>query len=165
MYKGKIFLLASFAILSATNMSFAGSDSENGEQFMDSSKEMTAGSGMMGEGMLAIPQMDPASGRVLFAEKGCVVCHSVNSIGGEDAPALDATGMPPMMNPFDFAAKMWRGAETMVAMQRDELGAPIEITGQELADIIAFVHSPKEQSNFKRTDIPEKIEKLLEKDD
>lgn len=44
---------------------------------------------MMGAG-LVLPQMDAAKGRELFASKGCVVCHSVNGVGGEDAPALDA---------------------------------------------------------------------------
>jgi len=117
--------------------------------------------GMMGEGMLAFPVMDPARGRTLFAAKGCVVCHSINGIGGEDAPALDATTMPPMMNPFEFAARMLRGAEAMVMMQREELDEPIKLTGQELADIIAFVHSHKEQMKFSMSDVPENIENLI----
>jgi|TARA_R110000772_G_scaffold178955_1_gene290358 cytochrome c len=118
--------------------------------------------GMMREGMLAMPQMDPARGRALFASKGCVVCHSVNGIGGDDAPALDASSMPLMMNPFEFAAKMWRGAEAMVALQREELDETIELTGQELADIIAFVHSHKEQAIFSIADVPERMKKLMD---
>lgn len=117
--------------------------------------------GMIGEGMLALPVMDAARGRELFANKGCVVCHAVNGIGGEDAPRLDASTMKPMMDPFEFAAKMWRGAEAMVALQRDELGEPIELTGSELADIIAFVHSHKEQAAFSKADVPEKMMKLI----
>lgn len=118
--------------------------------------------GMMGEGMLALPQMDPARGRKLFAEKGCVVCHSINGIGGEDALRLDASTMSPMMNPFEFAARMWRGAEAMVMMQRDELGDQVVLSGQELADIIAFVHSHKEQAKFSEADVPENIMELIE---
>ncbi len=118
--------------------------------------------GMMGEGMLALPRMDPERGRKVFAEKGCVACHSVNGIGGEDAPPLDATLMSPMMNPFEFAAKMWRGAEAMVILQRDEIGEQIELTGQDLADIIAFVHSHKEQAKFTEADVPERIRELIE---
>ncbi len=121
--------------------------------------------GMMREGMLAMPQMNPSRGRTLFAEKGCVVCHSVNGIGGDDAPNLDASSMPPMMNPFEFAAKMWRGAEAMVALQREELGVPIELTGQELADIISFVHSHKEQAIFSNADVPERMMKLINHSD
>src|SRR5262245_6319183 len=60
---------------------------------------------------LMMPSMNAANGRKLFASKGCVVCHSVNGIGGKDAPPLDASTMPGMTNPFDFVANMWRGAE------------------------------------------------------
>jgi mono/diheme cytochrome c family protein len=69
---------------------------------------------------LFLPQMDAAAGRALFAAKGCVLCHSVNGVGGSDAPALDANLMDSPMNPFDFAANMWRGSEAMVALQREE---------------------------------------------
>ncbi len=112
------------------------------------------------EGML-LPYMSPSKGRKLFASKGCVVCHSVNGIGGEDAPALDAKTMSPIMDPFDFAAKMWRGAGTMITMQEDELGEQIDFTGEELANIIAFVHSTSEQKKFTKADIPPRIAKLM----
>lgn len=140
-----------------------GGHSAKPDQHMNQMQEhMGSMGGMMGEGMLAMPEMDPARGRKVFAEKGCVVCHSINGIGGEDAPALDATTMRPMMNPFEFAAKMWDGAEAMVYMQRDELGEPIQLTGQDLADIVAFVHSHAEQAKFTEDDVPERIRELIE---
>ena len=111
---------------------------------------------------LVLPVMDAANGRRLFASKGCVVCHSVNGVGGEDAPMLDAEFMDQPMNPFDFAANMWRGAETMVRLQQDELGGVVQMTGQELADITAFVHDPQEQARFSVDDIPEDILSLIE---
>lgn len=120
----------------------------------------TSGGTEVAHGLL-LPHMDPAAGRKLFASKGCVVCHSINGIGGQDAAALDASTMPNPMNPFDFSAKMWRGAEAMVAMQKEELGAQIELTGDDLANIIAFVHDPKEQAKFSKADIPETIAKRL----
>lgn len=119
---------------------------------------------MMATGIF-LPRMDAAAGRRLFAAKGCVVCHSVNGVGGPDAPPLDAANMEPMMNPFDFAAGMWRGSEAMVALQREELGAPIELTGQDLADITAFVHDPGEQKRFSPADIPAEIAALMMKMD
>ena len=73
---------------------------------------------------LFLPTMDPMKGKMLFASKGCVTCHSINGVGGEDAPKLDASTMPKVMNPFDFTAKMWRAAPAMIAAQNDELGAP-----------------------------------------
>jgi len=101
------------------------------------------------EGML-LPFMSPAKGRMLFASKGCVVCHSINGVGDGHASPLDAATMPAIMDPFDFAAKMWRGAGTMITLQEDELGEQIEFTGEELANIIAFVHSASEQKKFSK---------------
>ncbi len=89
--------------------------------------------GMMGGEMmmpgaqgLMMPTMDPVRGRELFASKGCVTCHSINGVGGEDATPLDAHTMQSMMNPFDFAAKMWRMAPAMIAAQEEALGEQIE---------------------------------------
>jgi len=93
---------------------------------MDAQDRKMMDQGMMSPG-LEMPAMDPARGRRLFASKGCVVCHSVNGVGGEDAPPLDASTMNPRMNPFEFAAKMWQGAEPMIYLQREELGEQIEL--------------------------------------
>jgi len=111
--------------------------------------------------MLMMPMMNPVRGRKLFADKGCVVCHSINGVGGEDAPPLDAATMQGTMSPFDFAAKMWRGAEAMIYVQREELGEQIEFTGDELADIIAFVHNGDEQKKFSEADVPDHIKDLM----
>jgi len=113
---------------------------------------------------LLMPMMDPARGRKLFASKGCVVCHSINHVGGTNAPSLDASTMPGPMNPFDFVAKMWRGAPAMIKMQKSEIGHQIKFTGQELADIIAFAHDAAEQKTFSEADIPENIKKHMEEE-
>ncbi|MBI1220819.1 MAG: c-type cytochrome [Rhodobacteraceae bacterium] len=110
---------------------------------------------------LYLPPMNAAAGRKLFASKGCVVCHSINGVGGTDAPKLDASTMKSPMDPFDFAAKMWHGAPAMIAMQQSELGAQIQFTGDELADIIAFAHDPAEQKKFSEADIPPNIKKHM----
>ena len=114
---------------------------------------------------LVIPHMDPMNGKKLFASKGCVVCHQVHGIGGTDSPSLDITTMDPVMSPFDFFAKMWRGASAMIEMQNKELGGQVEFTGQELADIVAFLHSRRAEQTFTEADIPDNIKKLMEGDD
>ena len=72
---------------------------------------------------------------------------------------LSTMAMP--MNPFEFAARMWRGAEAMIYLQQEELGEQIEFTGAELADMIAFVHSAEEQQKFSEADIPPRIKDLM----
>jgi len=89
---------------------------------------------------LALPPMDSHRGQKIFMERGCVVCHAINGVGGEVGPALDAADMPATMNAFDFAARMWKGAPAMVAMQEEELGDFIKLSGQDLADLVAFAH-------------------------
>ena len=110
---------------------------------------------------LLMPFMNAARGRKLFASKGCVTCHAINGVGGEDAPNLDAHSMEPYMNPFEFAARMWRGAATMIALQEEALGFQIEFTGDELADITAFVHDDEEQHKFSEADIPPDIMPMM----
>jgi cytochrome c len=114
---------------------------------------------------LALPAMNPVRGKHLFASKGCVVCHQVNGVGGTDAPSLDVKTMAPVMNPFEFFAKMWRGARPMIAMQHHELGHQIQFTGQDLADIVAFVHNRAVQRTFSKKDIPAKIQAMMDEDD
>ena len=144
--KKHVNVLAAIVMLSTAPAAFAES---HGEQMS-----------MMSPGLM-IPPMNPAKGRLLFASKGCVVCHSINGVGGEDAPMLNAEFMDTPMNPFEFAARMWRGAGAMVALQEDELGGQIDLTGEELADIIAFVHDAAEQTRFSMSDVPEEIEEMM----
>ncbi|MEQ9038847.1 MAG: c-type cytochrome [Silicimonas sp.] len=116
---------------------------------------------MMSSGLM-MPSMNSSEGRKLFASKGCVVCHSINGVGGEDAMMLDAEFMDMPMNPFEFAARMWRGAPAMIEAQEDELGYQIEFTGEDLAAIIAFVHDPDEQAKFSEADIPDELKEMME---
>jgi cytochrome c len=114
---------------------------------------------------LVLPAMNAERGKDLFASKGCVVCHSINGVGGTDAAALDAGTMEPVMSPFDFFARMWRGAEPMIAMQHEEIGHQIEFTGQDLADIVAFAHNAAVQKTFTEDDIPQDIKEHMAEDE
>jgi cytochrome c len=106
---------------------------------------------------LVLPPMSSHRGREVFLEKGCVVCHSVNGIGGKAAPALDAESDEPYFDVFDFAARMWRGAPTMIVLQEMELGYQIELSGDDLAHLAAFASNAEVQSRFSDKDIPEVI--------
>ena len=111
---------------------------------------------------LAVPPMDSHESRRLFVDMGCVVCHAVNGIGGEIGPALDADQMPNPMNAFEFAARMWRGASSMVPMQEELFGEPVALAGQELADLVAFAHDETEQSELSIEQVPARFRALFE---
>lgn len=110
---------------------------------------------------LGLPPLSAARGRTLFAQKGCVLCHEVNGVGAAIGPSLAAADMPSPMNAFEFAARMWRGAPAMVAMQEAELGEVIPLTGQELADLVAFAHDEDEQARLTHDQIPPKFRERL----
>ena len=50
----------------------------------------------------------------------------------------------------------------MITMQQQELKQQTSFTGQELADIIAFLHDPDEQKKFSAADIPPEIKSHME---
>ncbi len=110
---------------------------------------------------VVMPPMDAARGRHLFVEKGCIACHSVNGVGGNLGPALNAEDMPRPMNSFEFVARMWRGARAMTEMQEDLLGEVISLDGQDLADLVVFAHDPEEQSKLTEDQIPERYHELI----
>jgi len=149
---------------SGSDMAMTGDDMMSGMMGNEGEMaEMMEGIDMMpGSTRLMMPAMDSQRGRVLFVTKGCVACHAINGIGGEDAPPLDADLMPPVMNPFDFAAKMWRVAPLMIGAQEDEIGGQILFSGEELADIIAFVHDADAQQDFSEADLTDEAREMLE---
>lgn len=110
---------------------------------------------------LVIPLMSPERGKNLFVEKGCVACHAINGVGGHDAPPMDAHRAMGLVNPFDFAAKMWNHAPGMIAAQEDAFGEQIYFTGEELADMIAFLHNDEAQHEFSEADLTDKAKKMM----
>ena len=110
---------------------------------------------------LVIPLMNPNRGKEIFVSKGCVACHAINGVGGHDAPPMDAHRDMGLVNPFDFAAKMWNHAPAMVAAQEEAFGEQIYFTGQELADIIAFLHDDGVQHAFNEHDLTPQARKMM----
>ena len=100
-------------------------------------------------------ELDSQAGRSLFVEKGCVICHAVNGVGGKAAPALDAQVGAPPVDPLDFSARMWRGAPAMIELQSVELGYTIDLTADEIANLAAFAADRAEQEKLTVEEVPE----------
>lgn len=107
--------------------------------------------------LLVVPLANAEEGKRLFVGKACVVCHAVNGVGGKAAPPLDAARETRLVAVLDFAARMWRGAPTMILLQEMELGYQIELSGEEIAHLAAFAADAEVQGSFRESDIPEVI--------
>ncbi|KJE36500.1 hypothetical protein UF64_04440 [Thalassospira sp. HJ] len=109
-----------------------------------------------------MPEMNAERGKNLFAERGCVICHSVNNVGSDVATSLDASNMNVAREPFEFFARMWRGAHQMLALQQADLGYQIDFSGQDIADIFAFVQNSETQEDFTEEDLPDHIKEIID---
>ncbi len=110
---------------------------------------------------VAFPVIDPVEGQKLFVTEGCVICHSVNGIGGKAGPTLDAQDGSNVIDVFEFTARMWAGAFAMVELQSQELGYQFDLTGEEMAHIAGFVYDRKQQLLFKESDVPDLIRDMF----
>jgi mono/diheme cytochrome c family protein len=80
----------------------------------------------------------PERGEKLFAQKRCLACHAIAGKGGKIGPAL---GRGQHVSLTQFAALMWNHAPTMWAlMKAQEIQVP-RMTGQEMADIVAYLYA------------------------
>lgn len=85
------------------------------------------------------PPGDTDTGRQLFAEKMCVVCHQLSGVGGVAGPGLDFLGQ--YGSPIQIAAAMWNHGPAMAdAMRARGIERP-SFTASELTDLIAYLES------------------------
>ena len=112
--------------------------------------------------LLTIP--DAKRGRALFVSKGCVVCHSLNGVGGQVGPPLDPDPYQTYVDPLEFVAGMWRGATAMIVLQEMELGYQIDLTGDDIAHIAGFLHNWDEVQDFNENDVPEFVRRWMDED-
>ncbi|MBI2817002.1 MAG: c-type cytochrome [Acidobacteria bacterium] len=82
---------------------------------------------------------DPIRGKVLFKERGCHSCHSINADGGKTGPELGASqrSAPSITQ---FAGLMWNHSPQMYAtMKEHDIPRP-KFAGREMADLISYLY-------------------------
>lgn len=78
-------------------------------------------------------------GRVLFTEKGCNKCHSVQGVGGRIGP--DLAGRAERWSLTEFAAAMWnKGPKMAEAARARDMDVP-QLGAGEMADLVAYLYS------------------------
>ncbi|UCC72784.1 MAG: c-type cytochrome [Gemmatimonadota bacterium] len=130
--------------------SFSGSELNDLISYLESASAAPLG------GPLYVLPGDAERGRVLFREKNCMLCHSVQSVGGRVGP--DLAQREHQWGLTEFAAAMWNKAPLMVeALANRGMDIP-QLGSGEMADLVAYLYSVQ---FFAETGDPERGEQLL----
>jgi cytochrome c2 len=79
------------------------------------------------------------AGRVVFVEKRCRDCHSVQGVGGRIGPDLAAMGRRWSLT--EFAAAMWNKAPAMMEAQKAKGIRTPSLGAVEMADLVAYLYA------------------------
>jgi len=82
----------------------------------------------------------PRRGRELFAAKRCDACHAVAGRGGSGGPDLGTRGRELVGSVSAVAGVMWNHSRRMTAEFARRGIAHAEFSGQEMADVIAYLY-------------------------
>ena len=80
---------------------------------------------------------DPARGRQLLADKGCLDCHSLTPPRGKAAKSL--SGLRGVDSPWSVMATMWNHAFLMDLVTGDQKIVWPRLSSQEMAELVAFL--------------------------
>jgi cytochrome c2 len=82
----------------------------------------------------------PKRGRDLFVSKGCLTCHAIAGDGGKGGPDLGERGRAMTKSVPEIAGMMWNHSQQMTAdFARRDVARP-SFSGQEMADVIAYLY-------------------------
>ncbi|NIR43339.1 MAG: cytochrome c [Gemmatimonadetes bacterium] len=91
------------------------------------------------EGPLYVLPGAAEEGRVVFVEKNCIECHSVQGVGGRVGPDLAKRSY--QWGLTEFAAAMWNKAPDMMQVMRQrDIDVP-QLGAGEMADLVAYLYS------------------------
>jgi cytochrome c len=83
---------------------------------------------------------DAERGTALFRSLNCIVCHSVNGVGGKKAPDL-GQGRERGFSPYDMAALMWNHAPAMWSATARQGVSVHPMDEQQAADLFVFFYA------------------------
>jgi len=83
---------------------------------------------------------DAERGAALFQSLNCIVCHSVNGVGGKKAPDL-GQGRERGFSPYDMAALMWNHAPAMWGATASEGVTVPAMDDQQAADLFIYFYA------------------------
>ncbi len=100
---------------------------------------INSASPVLPQGPLYVLPGRATEGRVLFAQRRCIECHSVAGQGGKVGPDLAERGLHRSLG--QFAAAMWNKAPAMLeAMKTRSIALP-RLKPDEMADIVAYLYA------------------------
>ena len=91
------------------------------------------------EGPLYVLPGRAEAGRVIFVEKRCNECHSVQGVGGHIGPDLAEQGR--QWGLTEFAAAMWNKRPQMMDAAREKQMRLPQVGAVEMADLVAYLYS------------------------
>jgi mono/diheme cytochrome c family protein len=94
-----------------------------------------------GEDLSAAVIGDAAVGESIFDDKRCSECHNYDGHGGDDAPALDfMAGHLSATEIANMSGTLWNDMPVMLTHFEDEGVAVPTFSGDEMADLVAYLH-------------------------
>jgi cytochrome c2 len=82
----------------------------------------------------------PRRGHDLFETKRCVTCHAIGGVGGHVGPDLGTRGREMVGSISSIAGLMWNHSQVMTAELTRRAIPRATFSGQEMADIIAYLY-------------------------
>ncbi|MBI2834026.1 MAG: cytochrome c [Acidobacteria bacterium] len=83
---------------------------------------------------------NPRRGQALFSDKQCNACHAIAGTGGRGGPDLGMRVNELVRSIAEVAGLMWNHSQQMTAQFRRRGIAPVTFSGQEMADVIAYLY-------------------------
>jgi cytochrome c2 len=94
-----------------------------------------------GEEKVFLAPGDPAEGKRLFSQEGCLRCHAVGGKGGTRGPDLGAQKKDFPQTLSRFAGRVWNHfPEMLKAMQEENIEVPV-VSAKDMVDITAYLFS------------------------